>query len=171
MDGIDIQQMDPADLRHNISYVPQEVTLISGTVRENIVFKAPQSDDEAILNAVQVGNVNAFTDRHPMGLDLWVGERGANISGGQRQSVAVARAMLTDSPIVLMDEPTNSMDFTSEAKVIQNLKKATEGKTTIVVTHKPSILAIVDRLIVMEGGKVVMDGPKNEVLQKLGKHK
>lgn len=169
VDGIDIKQMDPADLRHNVSYVPQDVTLFSGTVRENIVFKAPHSEDEAILNAVHVGHVNNFTDKHPMGLDLFVGERGANLSGGQRQSVAVARAMLTDSPIVLMDEPTNAMDFTTEAKVIQNLKKATEGKTVIVITHKPSILAIVDRLVVMDGGRIVMDGPKNEVLQKLGK--
>jgi len=169
VDGIDIKQMDPADLRHNVSYVPQEVTLFSGSVRENIVFKAPHSDDEEIIRAVNVGNVNAFTDKHPMGLDLWVGERGANISGGQRQAVAVARAMLTESPIVLMDEPTNSMDFTSEAKVIQNLRKATEGKTTIVITHKPSILSIIDRLIVMDSGKIVMDGPKNEILQKLGK--
>jgi len=171
VDGIDIQQMDPADLRHNVSYVPQDVTLFSGTVRENIVFKAPHSDDEAILEAVKVGNVNSFTDKHPMGLDMFVGERGANLSGGQRQAVGVARAMLTESSIVLLDEPTNSMDFTTEAKVIQSLKKATEGKTTIVITHKPSILAIVDRLIVMEGGKIVMDGPKNEVLQKLGKSK
>lgn len=171
VDGIDIQQMDPADLRHNVSYVPQDVTLFSGTVRENIVFKAPHSDDEAILEAVRVGTVNAFTDKHPMGLDLFVGERGANLSGGQRQSVAVARAMLTESPIVLLDEPTNSMDFTTEAKVIQNLKKATEGKTTIVITHKPSILAIVDRLIVMDSGRIVMDGPKNEILQKLGKNR
>lgn len=124
VDGIDIQQMDPADLRHNISYVPQDVTLFSGSVRENIVFfKAPHSDDEAILEAVKVGNVNTFTDKHPMGLDLFVGERGANLSGGQRQAVGVARAMLTDSSIVLLDEPTNSMDFTTEAKVIQNLKK------------------------------------------------
>jgi len=169
VDGIDIKQIDPADLRHNISYVPQDVTLFSGTVRENIIFKAPHSDEEAILEAVHIGNVHNFTDKHPMGLDLYVGERGANLSGGQRQAVAVSRAMLTDSPIVLLDEPTNSMDFTSEAKVIQNLKKATEGKTTIVITHKPSILAIVDRLIVMDGGKVVMDGPKNEVLVKLGK--
>ncbi len=125
VDGIDIQQMDPADLRHNISYVPQDVTLFSGSVRENIVFfKAPHSDDEAILEAVKVGNVNTFTDKHPMGLDLFVGERGANLSGGQRQAVGVARAMLTDSSIVLLDEPTNSMDFTTEAKVIQNLKKS-----------------------------------------------
>lgn len=128
MDGIDIQQMDPADLRHNIGYVPQDVTLFSGSVRENIVFKAPHSDDEAILEAVKIGNVNVFTDKHPMGLDLFVGERGANLSGGQRQAVAVARAMLVDSPIVLMDEPTNSMDFTTEAKVIQNLRKATEAE-------------------------------------------
>lgn len=93
VDGIDIQQMDPADLRHNISYVPQDVTLFSGSVRENIVFKAPHSDDEAILEAVKVGNVNTFTDKHPMGgLDLFVGERGANLSGGQRQAVGVARA-------------------------------------------------------------------------------
>lgn len=169
VDGIDIQQMDPADLRHNIGYVPQDVTLFSGSVRENIVFKAPHSDDEAILEAVKIGNVNVFTDKHPMGLDLFVGERGANLSGGQRQAVAVARAMLVDSPIVLMDEPTNSMDFTTEAKVIQNLRKATEGRTTIVITHKPSILAIVDRLVVMDGGQIVMDGPKNEVLSKLGK--
>jgi ATP-binding cassette subfamily C protein LapB len=171
VDGIDIKQMDPADLRHNVSYVPQEVTLFSGTVKQNIVFKAPYSDDEAILEAVKIANVDVFTDRHPKGLDLYVGERGGNLSGGQRQAVGVARAMLTDCPIVLMDEPTNSMDFTTEAKVIQNLRKATEDKTTIIITHKPSILAIVDRLIVMDGGKIIMDGPKNEVLQKLGRGK
>jgi len=168
VDGIDIKQIDPADLRHNFSYVPQEIALFSGTVRENVTFKAPYSDDEDILRAVDIGCVNNLTDRHPMGLDLPVGERGSNLSGGQRQSVAVSRAFLTDSPIVLLDEPTNSMDSTTERKVINNLKEVTKGKTTIVITHKPSILEIVDRIILMDKGKVILDGPKEEVLAKLG---
>lgn len=168
VDGIAVKQIDPADLRHNINYVPQDVTLFSGTIRDNIIFKAPHSDDDAILKASQVGNVISFSDRHSLGLDFHVGEKGANLSGGQRQSVAVARAMLTDSPIVVMDEPTNAMDFASENKVIENLRAATQGKTTIIITHKPSILSIVDRLIVMDNGCVVLDGPKDEVMQKLG---
>jgi len=168
VDGIAVKQIDPADLRHNINYVPQDVTLFSGTIRDNIIFKAPHSDDDAILKAAQTGNVISFSDRHSLGLDFHVGEKGANLSGGQRQAVAVARAMLTDSPIVVMDEPTNAMDFASENKVIENLRSATQGKTTIIITHKPSILSIVDRLIVMDNGCVVLDGPKDEVMQKLG---
>jgi len=101
-------------------------------------------------------------------MDLQVGERGFNISGGQRQSVAVARAFITESPIILLDEPTNAMDFNTESKVINNLMERTKGKTTIIITHKPSILTVVDRLIVMDDGAIVMDGPKDEVLAKLG---
>lgn len=168
IDGIDIKQIDPADLRHNFSYVPQDVVLISGTVRDNITFKAPYADDKTIIAASNVGSVNTFTDRHPKGLDMEVGERGFNLSGGQRQSVAIARAFISRSPIVLLDEPTNAMDFTTEEQVIKNLKVATHNKTVIVITHKPSILSIVDRLIVMDNGTVVMDGPKDEVLAKLG---
>jgi ATP-binding cassette subfamily C protein LapB len=168
VDGIDIKQIDPADLRHNFSYVPQDVVLFSGSVRDNITFKAPYADDEEIIKAVEIADVNSFTDRHPMGLDLSVGERGNNLSGGQRQAVGIARGFLVDSPIVLLDEPTNSMDFTTERKVIKKLRDATKGKTTIVITHKPSILEIVDRIIVMDKGEVVLDGPKAEVLAKLG---
>ncbi len=168
IDGIDIKQIDPADLRHSIAYVPQDVVLFSGTVRENITLKFPHADDQAILTAAEVGKVNSFTDRHPLGLDLQVGERGLNLSGGQRQSVAVARAFLEESPIVLLDEPTNSMDFNTELKVIDNLREATKGKTTIIITHKPAILDIVDRIIVLEGGNLVMDGPRTEILAKLG---
>lgn len=172
VDGIAVSQIDPADLRHNISYVPQDIALFSGTVRENIIFKAPHSDDASIINAAEIGNVISFTNKHPMGLDMNVGEKGANLSGGQRQSVAVARAMLTESPIIIMDEPTNSMDFATEAKVINNLKSAVEGKTTIIITHKPSILSLVDRVIVMDNGTIVLDGARDEVLAKLaGKKK
>lgn len=168
LDGLDLKQIDPVDLRHNISYVPQEVTLFSGTVRDNITLKLPHANDEEIVRAATFGVVNALTDRHPLGMDLQVGERGANISGGQRQSVALARAFITESPIVLLDEPTNAMDYATEAKVINNLREGTRGKTTLIVTHKPSILAIVDRLLVLDDGVLVMDGPKDEVLAKLG---
>jgi len=168
IDGLDIKQIDPADLRHNFSYVPQDVVLFSGTVRDNITLKSPHADDEAIIQAANVGGVNTFTDRHPMGMDLQVGERGFSLSGGQRQSVAVAMGFIDPSPIVLLDEPTNAMDFNTELKVIKNMKQATKGKTTIVITHKPSILEIVDRLLVMDNGNIVMDGPKQEVLAKLG---
>lgn len=168
IDGIDIKQIDPADLRHNFSYVPQDISLFSGTVRENITFKAPHSEDHEIIRAATLGCVNHFTDRHPMGLDVNVGERGANLSGGQRQSVAVSRAFLVESPIVLMDEPTNSMDFTTEMKVINNLKDAVKDKTTLIITHKPTILEIVDRIIVFDNGRIVLDGKKEDVLAKLG---
>lgn len=168
IDGLDIKQIDPVDLRQNFSYVPQEITLFSGTVRDNITLKSPHATDDEIVKAANFGVVNTLTDRHPLGMDLQVGERGFNISGGQRQSVAVARAFITKSPIVLLDEPTNAMDFNTETKVINNLAKGTKGNTTIIITHKPSILAVVDRLIVMDDGAIVMDGPKDEVLAKLG---
>jgi ATP-binding cassette subfamily C protein LapB len=103
-----------------------------------------------------------------MGMDLQVGERGLNLSGGQRQSVALARSFIHDSPIVLLDEPTNSMDYNTEMHVIANLKKLTRKKTTIIITHKPTILEVVDRLIVMDNGRVVMDGSKEDVIAKLG---
>jgi ATP-binding cassette subfamily C protein LapB len=148
--------------------VPQEVTLFSGTVRDNITLSSPHATDAEIVKAAGFGVVNALTDRHPLGMDLQVGERGHNISGGQRQSIALARAFISESPIVLLDEPTNAMDYNTEVKVIHNLNEATKDKTTIIITHKPSILGIVDRLLVMDDGALVMDGPKDEILAKLG---
>lgn len=168
IDGLDIKQIDPADLRKNYSFVPQEVTLFSGTVRDNITLKFPHATDAEIVKASEFGVVTALTNRHPLGLDLQVGERGHNVSGGQRQSIALARAFIEESPIVLVDEPTNAMDYNTEMKVIAHLKEATQGKTTIIITHKPSILTIVDRLIVLDNGVVIMDGPKEEVMKQLG---
>ncbi len=167
IDGIDIKQIDPADLRKNIGYVPQDVVLFKGTVRQNIVFKAPYVDDVTIVKAAKISGVDEFVNNHPQGFDLPVGERGDGISGGQKQSIAVARAFLLDFPIMLLDEPTNFMDSTSEVKLEKNLKENLEHKTTVLVTHKTSLLALVDRLIVVDNGKVVLDGPKKEVLDKL----
>lgn len=168
IDGLDIKQIDPVDLRHNIGYVPQDVVLFSGTVRENITLKAPHAQDQEIIDAAAVGRVNAFTDRHPLGMDMQVGERGFNLSGGQRQSVAIARAFVERCPIVLLDEPTNAMDFNTEIQVIANLKSAIQNSTAMIITHKPAILDIVDRIIVMDNGGIAMDGPKPEILAKLG---
>ncbi|MCP3892253.1 MAG: type I secretion system permease/ATPase [Desulfobulbaceae bacterium] len=168
IDGLDIKQVDPVDLRQGYSFVPQEISLFSGTVRDNIILSLPHATDEEIIRAVNFGAVNALTDRHPLGMDLQVGERGCHVSGGQRQSIAVARAFIKKSPIVLLDEPTNAMDYNTEIKIIENLNEATKGKTTIVITHKPSILEIVDRLLVMDDGAIVMDGPKDEILARLG---
>ena len=168
IDGLDIKQIDPADLRHNCSYVPQEITLFSGTVRDNITLKSPHATDEEIIKAAEFGLVTTLTNKHPLGMDLQVGERGQNISGGQRQSIALGRAFIEESPVVLVDEPTNAMDYNTEVKVIANLKDATQGKTTIIITHKPPILSIVNRLIVMDNGVIIMDGSKEEVMKKLG---
>ena len=167
IDGIDINQIDPADLRRNIGYVPQDVVLFKGTVRENIVQKAPYVDDMQIIKAAKVSGVDEYVNAHPLGFDMPVFERGDGISGGQRQSIAVARAFLLDSPIILLDEPTNSLDNTVESKLKANLKVNTVNKTMILVTHRTSMLDLVYRLIVMDNGKILLDGPRDEVLARL----
>ncbi|MDD3325119.1 MAG: type I secretion system permease/ATPase [Sulfurospirillaceae bacterium] len=167
IDGIDINQVDPVDLRKNIGYVSQDVMLFNATVRENIVYKAPYVDDEAILRAIKIGGVDDLVDKHPLGCDLPVLERGDGISGGQRQGIAIARAFLLDSPIVLLDEPTNSLDSTSEYKIKNLLKENIADKTMILITHKMLLLEMVDRLIVLDNARVVLDGKKEEVLTKL----
>ena len=167
IDGIDINQIDPADLRRNIGYVPQDVVLFKGTVRENIVQKAPYVDDIQIIKAAKVRGDDKYVNAHPLGVDMPVFERGDGISGGQRQSIAVARAFLLDSPIILLDEPTNSLDNTVENKLKINLKTNTANKTMLLVTHRTSMLDLVDRLIVMDNGKILLDGPRDEVLARL----
>lgn len=168
IDGIDINQIDPADLRRNIGYVPQDVILLKGTVCENIVYRAPYIDDEKIIKAANISGVDEYVNAHPLGFDMPVFERGDGISGGQRQSIAVARAFLLDCPIVLLDEPTNSLDNNAEEKFKEKLRANIKNKTTILVTHKSSLLDLVDRIIVIDNGKIVLDGQKEEVLAKLG---
>ncbi|OPA79814.1 type I secretion system permease/ATPase [Campylobacter pinnipediorum] len=167
IDGIDINQIDPADLRRNIGYVPQDVLLFKGTVRENIVQKAPYADDMQIIRAAKISGVDEYVNMHPLGFDMPVLERGDGISGGQRQSIALARAFLLDSPIILLDEPTNSLDSTVENKLKQNLKINIANKTMVLVTHKMSLLDLVDRVIVVDNGKVLLDGNRDEILKKL----
>jgi len=167
IDGIDTRQMDPIDLRRNIGYVPQDITLFYGSVRDNIVYAVPNADDEAVLRAARIAGVTDFVDRHPMGFDMPVGERGEGLSGGQRQAIAIARALLLDPAILLFDEPSNSMDNTTEEQLKQRLAEVVKDKTLILVTHRASLLSFVDRLIVLDEGKLIADGPKQDVLDAL----
>ena len=169
VDDIDISQLDPADLRKQIAYVPQDLTLFRGTLRDNIVYKKPNVTDEKILRASSIGLVDQFVNQHPMGFDMPIGEQGYGLSGGQRQSVTIARAFIEKTPIVMLDEPSNSMDNSTEKLLLARLKEATEGQTTILVTHKTSLMELVDRLILIDEGRVVMDGPKADVLKALQK--
>jgi ATP-binding cassette subfamily C protein LapB len=167
VDGVDLQQIDPADLRRNISYVPQDPMLFFGTVRDNIVFGAPYVDDKAMLAAAEIAGVTEFVNRHPQGFDMPVGERGEGLSGGQRQSIAVARALLLSPVILLLDEPSNSLDNRSEENLKARLSQTMEGKTLVLVTHRASMLTLVNRLIVVDGGRIIADGPKEQVLEAL----
>ncbi|HHI76072.1 MAG TPA: type I secretion system permease/ATPase [Gammaproteobacteria bacterium] len=167
IDGLDVRQINPADLRRNIGYVAQEPVLFFGSVRENIVMAAPHASDEEILRAAEIAGVTDFVQRHPMGFDMPVGERGENLSGGQRQAIAVARALINAPGVFVMDEPTNSMDNTSESMLKKRLASVIEGKTAIIATHRSSILDLVDRLIVLDQGRVIADGDKETVVRML----
>ncbi|RXJ77877.1 type I secretion system permease/ATPase [Arcobacter sp. F155] len=169
IDNIDIKQLDPSELRKNIAYVSQDILLFNGTVKENIVYRTPHIDDDKILEAAEISGVLDFVNKHPKGFDMPVGERGSFLSGGQKQSIAIARSILLAYPIVLFDEPTSSMDSSTETKFINNIKKYQDDKTVILVTHKTSLLRLVDRIIVLEDGKIVLDGKKEDVIKKLSK--
>lgn len=168
IDNIDIKQLDLGDLRKNIAYVSQDVVLFSGTLKENLIYRAPHADDEMILHAAELSGVMDFVNKHPKGFDMQITERGANLSGGQRQSIAIARAILLDSPIVVLDEPTSMMDNGTETKIIKNLEKYLEGKTVVLVTHRPSLLTLVENMIVFDEGRLMLQGSKEDVLKKLG---
>jgi ATP-binding cassette subfamily C protein LapB len=167
VDGTDIRQLDPTDLRQSIGCVLQDPHLFFGSVKDNITLGAPYVDETSVIRAATLAGVDQFVRAHPLGYDMPVGENGRMLSGGQRQAVAVARALLLNPQILLLDEPTSSMDNSSEAAFKQRLATIAKGKTVILVTHRHSMLALVDRLIVLDRGKVVADGPKAGVLEAL----
>ena len=169
IDGIDSRQLDVNDLRHNIGYVPQDIQLFNGTLRDNLLCGARYVDDETMLRAAELAGVNDFARLHPDGYNLQVGERGSQLSGGQRQAVALARALLLDPPLLLLDEPTSSMDNTSEEKIKHALAPCIAGKTLLLVTHRASMLSLVDRLIIVDKGRIIADGPKAVVMDALKK--
>jgi len=167
IDGTDIRQIDPVDLRRAIGCVPQEPFLFMGTVKDNITIGEQYASDEEILKASKIAGVHDFLGKHDAGYDLIVGERGEGLSGGERQAITLARALLTEPQIMILDEPTNSMDGQTEEAFKRRMKDIVKDKTVILVTHRPSVLSLVDRLIVMDDGRIIADGPKDEVLKAL----
>jgi len=167
IDGIDQRQLDPADVRRNIGYVSQDVTLFYGSLRDNIVFGLPYADDAAVLVAAEIAGLDEFVNRHPRGFDIPVGERGEQLSGGQRQSVGIARAVLHNAPILMLDEPSSAMDHSTESHVTARLAEFARDKTMVLVTHRTSLLPLATRVIVIDQGKVMADGPRDQILQAL----
>lgn len=165
IDGTDIRQIDPADVRKSLGVLLQDVILFHGSVRDNIAMSAPHADDQMIFRAAQLSGVHDFISQQPQGYDMPIGERGQTLSGGQRQCIALARALLPDPPILVLDEPTSMMDMPAEAAFKERMRKFMQGKTLVLITHRPSLLDLVDRIIVLGRGRVVADGPREEILK------
>jgi ATP-binding cassette subfamily C protein LapB len=167
VDTVDMRQIDPAQLRAQVAYVAQAPVLFSGTVRENISIARPEASDAEVLLAASIAGADAFISKHPLGYAAPIGERGEGLSVGQRQAIAIAQALIKSADVLLMDEPTSAMDDRTDEEFRRKLFPLVEGKTLIMVTHKLSALELVDRLIVMDGGRIVVDGPKQAVLDAL----
>lgn len=167
IDNIDISQVDPARLRKYIGYVSQDIALFRGTVKENILNRFPSANDELLLKAASLSGVDEFVRRHPLGYNMPIGERGQGVSGGQRQSIGIARALIADAPVLLLDEPTNALDQLSETELMKNLQEVFVGKTLLLITQKLTLLPYTERVIVMHHGSLYMDGKREQVLKAL----
>lgn len=169
LDDTEISQINPMNVRRNIGCVPQDVTLFFGSIRDNIALGRPQVSDAEVLSAASRAGVTGFTQQDPAGLERQIGEGGQQLSGGQRQAIAIARAFLGNPQVLVLDEPTSSMDNRSELYIKRQLQSLSASQTLVLITHKMSMLNVVDRLIVMEKGKIIADGPRDEVLERLRK--
>lgn len=167
VEGVNIEQINPNDMRHHIGYVPQSIQLFHGSVKDNIVLGANHVDDERVEQAVKLSGVNTFTDSHPEGLNLQVGESGRNLSGGQRQLIALARALLLEPSVLILDEPSASMDQSTETLMIERLSTISKHKTLIIATHNPSMLKLVEKLMVVEMGQIAAFDDKATVYERL----
>jgi ATP-binding cassette subfamily C protein LapB len=166
-DGIDLRQIDPADYRSKVGFVAQDPRLFAGTLRDNVLLDRPAADAARLAEVATLTGLDRLVSSHPQGWGLPVGEGGSLLSGGQRQLVALARCLVTRPRILLMDEPTSSMDAQSEMAFLRQLRQAAQDCTLVVVTHRPAVLELVNRIVVVDGGRVVMDGPKEQVLAAL----
>ncbi len=170
VDGQDIRDVTQKSLRENIAYVPQESSLFHRSIFENIAYGKPDATDEEVYEAARLANAEEFIASLPDGYDTMVGERGVKLSGGQRQRIAIARAILKDAPILVLDEATSALDSESEALIQEALSNLMEGRTSIVVAHRLSTVAGLDKIVVLKDGKIVEQGSHKELLQKDGEY-
>lgn len=168
IDGIATHQINPNSLRRSVGYVPQDVVLFHGDIRENIIAGTADVSDKEVLKALQIACLDETLAQLPAGLGTQVGERGERLSGGQRQTIAIARAVVRKPTILLLDEPSSMMDPATENRLIQNLKTQLPNTTVILVTHRMAMLPMTDRLVVFNQGQIVADGPREEVIKHLG---
>ncbi|MEI7443813.1 MAG: type I secretion system permease/ATPase [Burkholderiales bacterium] len=171
VDGIEARQIDPAELRSIVGLVPQQPRLFLGTLRENLDLARSDRDvdDARRLWALRALGLDTMVARHPRGLDMHLGEDGAGLSGGQKQLVAIARLLMRDPRIVLLDEPTSGLDQNSEKQVIATIAEWARDRTLIVATHRPAAIELVDRIVVLEAGRIVLDAPRAEALEQLAR--
>ena len=167
IDGTDLRQLDLAALRAQMGVALQDSVLLSGTVRDNIVLARAGVDDDEMLRVARLTGAHDFMGRIANGYDLQLSDRGDSLSGGQRQAIAIARALAGRPPVLLFDEPTSAMDVQSETALIDRLLPEVAGRTLVVVTHRPSLLRLVTRVMIVEQGRVVADGPRDEILRRL----
>lgn len=171
LDGTDIRQLDPIDLRRRIGSAMQDSLLISGSVRDNIVLSRPGIDDAEMLRAAELSGTHQFMGQIANGYDLRLADRGEGLSGGQRQSIAIARALAGSPPVLLFDEPSSAMDQQTESGLLGRLEKDLAGRTFVVITHRTPFLRLVSRVIIMDRGKIIADGPRDKILAQLNRPK
>ncbi|EMD82211.1 ABC transporter transmembrane domain-containing protein [Pacificimonas flava] len=164
VDGVRIEEAAPADLRARLSVVPQETVVFAATARDNIAYGRPDASEGEIWAAAEAANAAAFLRELPQGLDTFLGEAGTRLSGGQRQRIAIARAILRDAPILLLDEATSALDAQSEREVQQALERLMQGRTTLVIAHRLATVRGADRIVVMDGGRIVAEGRHDELV-------
>ncbi len=167
IDGTDIRQLDPLEMRRYIGAALQESVLLTGSVRENIGLGRGHVDDEELLRASELSGTHQFMGAIANGYDLRLADRGEGLSGGQRQSIALARALAGKPPVLVFDEPTSAMDAQTETALIQRLREEMKDRTLVLITHRPPLLALVSRIMLIERGKVALDGPRDEVLKQI----
>jgi len=170
MDGHDVRTFTVQSLRDHVSMVLQDALLFSGTIRDNIAFGRPEATMDEIAAAARTANADEFIDRLPFSYETPVSERGTTLSGGQKQRIAIARAILRDAPILILDEPTSGLDAASERLVVDALERAAEGRTTITIAHRLTTLRFADRIIVLDGGRILEEGTHLELMRRRGRY-
>ena len=165
---MDVREIEMDLLHQSVSMVLQDVFLFHGTVRENISFGKPDATEEDIIRAARIANAEEFIQHMPNGYDTLIGERGVKLSGGQKQRLSIARAVLKDSPILILDEATSSVDTETELLIQQALERLIKGRTTIIIAHRLSTVRNADRIVALEGTGIVESGTHDELLTKNG---